>query len=351
MRYQGQKRTYSKAQIASIAAAIGYVFAGGAAIAEDAKPAGATNYKVAEFKVPRPMSGSTASPVVPVSLPPPQSVAPTIDPDRVLVIQSALVAKGCYDGALDAQWNDSTRRVVARAVRLLNLAVDARNPNDELVEALLRPQAGDCLSVVTTRAPDSSPLPSTEPAPAPERSLADVIAASRTTEIGSSSSLINQDPSFVTALQAALVAQNCFSGAIDGRWSNRTWSALMTFAKTTGVSVSDATIDNGLIDTVLSYPSTACKTNPDARSVEKRPSSKRRKALANTRKSTSRKRRNASRRGAKSERRTVRHRRNAATKRRTARLNRRNRSSGLTVRVGRSRGPAVFIRPVGVGRF
>lgn len=356
MRYKGQKRTYSKTQIASIAAVVGCFIATGSAVAEDAAPAGAANYKVAEFKFPRPTTDAPASPLVTVALPPTRPVTPRVDPDRVLVIQSALVAKGCYDGALDAQWNDSTRRVVARAVKLLNLGVDAGNPNDDLVEALLRPQVGDCLTVVATRTPEPSVTPYAAPKPAPERSLVDIIAASRTVEIGATSTLINQDPSFVTALQAALVARNCFNGTIDGRWSETTWSALMAFAKTTNIAVSDATIGSGLVETVLNYPSAGCKPTPDARSVKKKRSSKRRKAIASTRKASPNKRRSVSRKRLKTNRKNVR-RRNVAAKRRTARLNRkrsRSRSSGagFTVRLGRSRGPAVFIRPVGViGRF
>lgn len=338
MRYDGQKPIKSSARIA-IATAVACAFASPSVAAENARAAGrAANYEVAGLKLPRPAIDGATNRLVPVLMRPARPDMPPVDPNRVLVIQSALVAKGCYDGAIDAQWNDSMRRVVARAARALNLNVDVGRPDDALVEALLKRQVGSCSTTVSARPPEYTPASYGAPNSAPESPSAGIVTPSRRSGIGRESAFAELNPSLVTTLQAALVARNCFSGAIDGRWSEATLSALMAFSRISGVAVSDATLGSGLVDRVLRTPSAACAAGLEPRIVKKRRSGKSRKSVASSRRASPNKRRTVVRTRFKVRRATAR-RRGTARKRRTAQLHLRR------------RGPAAFIRPVGIGRF
>lgn len=276
-----------------------------------------TQYKVAEYKLSPLEGGSLTQPLTRVSLPPVSDLSEEANTDKILIIQSALVAKGCYDGVLDNTWDNRTQRVVARAAELLSVVVDTTRPSGELIEALLHPRVGDCREkTIIALSPAGERAGVLDDArPVVRRPLADVLDGLRPMRLGrNSDTMFDRDPALVTALQAALVARNCYTGPVSGRWTKKTWSALKSFASLSGILIDGALVRDELLETVLAVSSSDC-----APSVAK-PRSFRKKVGV------------------------------ASSRRRSKRLKRSNRGRKHRVAV-RRRAPAVFVRPVGAGRF
>lgn len=178
------------------------------------------------------------------------------DPVTVLVLQSALVARQCYDGAVDGVWNEATRQALRRTTRQLRLTVGTRWPSAELLDAILKPEGGDCTAAGNER--DAGPeaessdirtgtLPVTASLPVPGRVLKRDDRATGD---------LTADLAFVTSVQAALVARGCYEDAIDGSWSPAVQKSLATFSRKSGV---DTAVDEGLVTKILATPQVVCQ--------------------------------------------------------------------------------------------
>jgi hypothetical protein len=66
--------------------------------------------------------------------------------DRVILIQAALVSRGCYAGSINGVWDKRTQTAAANAVRADGLDITAKEPTSDLVEAFLGSEGKDCSS-------------------------------------------------------------------------------------------------------------------------------------------------------------------------------------------------------------
>lgn len=68
--------------------------------------------------------------------------------DRVILIQAALVSRGCYAGSINGVWDKRTQAAAANAARADGLDIAAKDPTSDLVEAFLGSDGKDCASNV-----------------------------------------------------------------------------------------------------------------------------------------------------------------------------------------------------------
>jgi len=70
------------------------------------------------------------------------------------------------------------------------------------------------------------------------------------------------DPATITALQAALMVQNCYSASIDGKLGEATVVAIERYRKAAGAGFTRPIAAAILLDTILAKPEVRCSTPP-----------------------------------------------------------------------------------------
>lgn len=68
--------------------------------------------------------------------------------DRIILIQAALVSRGCYTGSINGVWDKRTQSAALKAIRADALDITAEEPTSDLVEAFLTSEGKDCVASV-----------------------------------------------------------------------------------------------------------------------------------------------------------------------------------------------------------
>ena len=68
--------------------------------------------------------------------------------DRIILIQAALVSRGCYAGSINGIWDERTQKAASKAVRADGLDIASEQPSSDLVEAFLTSEGKDCDSKI-----------------------------------------------------------------------------------------------------------------------------------------------------------------------------------------------------------
>ena len=294
---------------------------GTAAYAEDLRQDGrgvevASTPRLHALKV-GPNAPETTSPITRVAVPPRQAVPKPPGRDEVFVLQAALLAKGCYAGEVHGTWDADTEAAARKSAELLGLELADRQLVAILADKLMQPEAPGCASITTASVTLGDDVGGSI------REEKNGSIAALTPDDGTAGADLEEDlPTRIATLQAALFAQNCYAGPINGRWSADVDGALKTFASRSKLAF-DGLDPQGseVVEQVLARADVSCDP---AKKVQPRRSVRLPKARSTTTKSKSTVKRSTRKKAV------------ASSSKRTT-----------TQRPG----PIVFSRPVGMSRF